>query len=287
MAPLTAPGPVWLFGLLTVDNADGRETLLTHYTRRISLKEEAEHGLMQFDDKAGVFEKIVTLDRDNRWRFPNGNAFLVEEKEGKYYYFARAFANVRVAANWESLLDPKQYEALAYDEAAKEYRWQRDKPPTTQAEERKLLQMKDKSLEPSKLDPEAARYQLVDVAGRRPVDLHHSSIAWNEYRKRWIMVGVQQDSREKPSYLGEVWFAESDGPSGPWRKAIKIATHPLYSFYNPRHHTFLDEDNGRVIYFEGTYTKTFSGNPVATPRYEYNQIMYRLDLADERLHPAQ
>ncbi len=44
-----------------------------------------------------------------------------------------------------------------------------------------------------------------------------------------------------------------------------------------RHH------GGRLIYFEGTYTQTFSGNPVATPRYDYNQIMYRLDLADPRL----
>ena len=28
---------------------------------------------------------------------------------------------------------------------------------------------------------------------------------------------------------------------------------------------------------------TLSGNPVATPRYEYNQVMYRLDLSDPRL----
>jgi hypothetical protein len=34
---------------------------------------------------------------------------------------------------------------------------------------------------------------------------------------------------------------------------------------------------------EGSYVNTFSGNPRATPYYEYNQIMYRLDLADRRL----
>ena len=38
---------------------------------------------------------------------------------------------------------------------------------------------------------------------------------------------------------------------------------------------------------EGTYTNTFSGNPCQTPRYEYNQIMYRVDLSDERLKEAQ
>jgi hypothetical protein len=62
-----------------------------------------------------------------------------------------------------------------------------------------------------------------------------------------------------------------------------VVTHDNYSFYNPRHHPHFDEDGGRRIYFEGTYTHTFSGNHEATPRYDYNQVMYRLDLADERL----
>jgi hypothetical protein len=31
------------------------------------------------------------------------------------------------------------------------------------------------------------------------------------------------------------------------------------------------------------YVNTFSGNPHPTPYYEYNQIMYRLDLSDPRL----
>ncbi len=38
-----------------------------------------------------------------------------------------------------------------------------------------------------------------------------------------------------------------------------------------------------MIFFEGTYTTTFSGNPDPTPRYDYNQIMYQLDLSDRRL----
>lgn len=277
MASMKEPGPVWLFGLLTVNDPDGRETLLAHYTRRKSLAEEAEHGLMRFNDETGVFDKIVTLDLENHWRFPNANARLVEEADGNRFYFSGPFAYIRVAADWNSLLDPDQYEALAFDVESKEYRWQRDLPPTTQAEERKLIESK-------KMPEELARYQLVNVADGQPVrDLHHSSIAWNEYRKRWILIGLQQDPAGKPSHLGEIWYAESEHPSGPWQKAIKIASHPRYSFYNPRQHVFLDEEDGRFIYFEGTYTKTFSGNPAATPRYEYNQLMYRLDLADERL----
>jgi hypothetical protein len=38
-----------------------------------------------------------------------------------------------------------------------------------------------------------------------------------------------------------------------------------------------------VIYFEGTYNELISGAKQATPRYDYNQIMYRLDLDDPRL----
>ena len=70
---------------------------------------------------------------------------------------------------------------------------------------------------------------------------------------------------------------------GPWIYARKIVTHEKYDFYNPKHHPFFDKEGGRVIYFEGTYVNTFSGNPEKTPRYDYNQIMYKLDLSDERL----
>lgn len=56
-----------------------------------------------------------------------------------------------------------------------------------------------------------------------------------------------------------------------------------YTFYNPVQHPFFDQEGGRLIYFEGTYSDTFSGSRVKTPRYDYNQIMYRLALDDPRL----
>ena len=64
----------------------------------------------------------------------------------------------------------------------------------------------------------------------------------------------------------------------------RIVTHDDYSFYNVRHHPYFDGEGGRYLYFEGTYTRTFSDTETATPRYDYNQVMYRLDLADPRLH---
>jgi hypothetical protein len=78
--------------------------------------------------------------------------------------------------------------------------------------------------------------------------------------------------------LGEVWYCESDQPEGPWIKAKRIITHDRQSFYNPKQHPQFAPTDGRYIYFEGTYTNSFSGNTDATPRYEYNQMMYRLDV---------
>ena len=83
--------------------------------------------------------------------------------------------------------------------------------------------------------------------------------------------------------LGEVWYSEADAPEGPWLHARKVVTHDKYSFYNVAHHPIFDQKDGRLIYFEGTYTAAFSGTKDKTPRYDYNQVMYRLDLADKRL----
>jgi hypothetical protein len=86
--------------------------------------------------------------------------------------------------------------------------------------------------------------------------------------------------------LGEVWYAEANDPTGPFAKAVRVATHDRQSFYNVCHHSFLDREGGRLIHFEGTYTNEFSGNPEKTPRYNYNQVLYLLDLDAAALHPA-
>ena len=71
---------------------------------------------------------------------------------------------------------------------------------------------------------------------------------------------IAVESFGSSSFLGEVWFAEADTPLGPWVYARKIVTHEKYSFYNPKQHPMFDKENGRIIYFEGTYTTMFSGN---------------------------
>jgi hypothetical protein len=279
MVPVKEPGAVWLFGLLAVPDNSGKETLLAHFSRHKDLGTVLEHGLVRFDDDAGIFKKIATLDPKNKWRFPQGNAFQARDADGDYFYFAAPLAATRVKASWDCLVDPDSYEALTFDTAKGSYRWQREQAPTRQSDEQKLLRE-------GKMPAASARYQFVDAATGEQVLIHGASITWNAYRQRWLLIGVQQGGKASPSFLGEMWYAEAAELTGPWNKAVKIASHPRYSFYNPRHHAFLDEDKGRVIYFEGTYTQTFSGSGAPVPRYEYNQIMYRLDLADQRLAAA-
>ncbi len=166
-----------------------------------------------------------------------------------YVYFASPFPHTRVAANVADVTNPASYEAYS----TKTKTWQREHGPSA--------------------DP-------LTAADGKEVRLHTASVKWNGWRKRWILIGVQAGA------LGEVWYAESPALAGPWGRAVKVATHPRYSFYNPVHHDFFDSEAGKVIWFEGTYTREFSGNPVATPRYDYNQLMYRLDLAAPQLAPA-
>ena len=279
MMPLDEPGVGWIFGVANIEGPEGKETIVGHYARLKGLGELLEHGLARFDDEAGRFRHIRKLDISDKWRHPRGNAVRVTVNDIDYLYFCQSFANVRVCANYESFVDPDAYEALTWNAQAKEYQWQRDAAPTSQKQEYHLL-------EQDAMPPEKAIYQLRDADTGQAVSLHRSSIAFNKYRNRWILIGCQEGERDAPSYLGEIWYAEAESPEGPWHAAVKVASHPKYSFYNPRQHPFMSAEGGRIIYFEGTYTRQFSSAPVPTPRYNYNQLMYRLDLDDARLSPS-
>ncbi len=120
-----------------------------------------------------------------------------------------------------------------------------------------------------------------DVETGRTIKLHGCSIGWNDFRGCWTMIASEIGGS---SMLGELYYLEAPTPMGPWEGAVKVVTHDNYTIYNPLQHPELAEEGSPYLYFEGTYTKMFSGNEVGTPWYDYNQIMYRLDLRDERLH---
>lgn len=136
------------------------------------------------------------------------------------------------------------------------------------------------------IDP--ARYEKVDAYHLAPIDIetgkaikpHGCSVAWNSYRQRWTMILSEIHGS---SILGELYYLEAPDITGPWINAVKVVTHDDYTLYNPLQHPELTPADSPYLYFEGTYTKTFSGTREGTPWYDYNQIMYRVDLRDKRL----
>jgi hypothetical protein len=289
-AQMPGEGPTWIGGVVALSDKDGRERLLCGYAKIKAPMEVYRRGIAQWNDETSAFERVSDFGPDAPL-FPDGHPFRFRDDDAHYVYFASPYPLVRVRATAESYCDLSQYEAytclkpgttLATGEIDKgdagkvSYAWKKNTPPVGPAEQAKLIKS-------GKLAAEESLLQLRDAATEKPVFAHAGSVNWNAYRQKYVMITCELFGT---SPLGEVWYAEAPTPLGPWNKAVKIVTHDKYSFYNPKHHPYFDQEGGRVIYFEGTYTHTFSGNEHRTPRYDYNQIMYRLDLADERLKAA-
>lgn len=138
--------------------------------------------------------------------------------------------------------------------------------------------------DPKQYEPIAPEESFHDAVSGKRVKPHRGTITWNDHRQRWIMIFTEVEG--KASHLGEVWYAEATSYQGPWERCVQILTHDHYSFYNPKQHPYFAKGDSSHLYFEGTYTNLFSKSPQKTPKYDYNQILYRLDLDDERLAPA-
>lgn len=294
--PSAAGNLMWIDRLISVPDADGVQRLVARYFQQAGLDKNVGNGLLVFNEELGMFE-ILRQDLDLRepWQTTRGHGTATHyhdpETGEPYWLFARPWPVIRVADSFEAVQQPEAYESFTPLQPGTSFRgadtliernaagevvwdWKPNTEPISQQQEKMLIEF-------GLLRPEEARFQLRDVDSGDEVVIHGASVRWNEYRQKWIMIGNQVGGRS--SYLGEVWYAEADSPTGPWRWAKRIATHDGYSFYNPTQHAFFDQEGGRYIYFEGTYTNQFTGGTPPTPLYDYNQIMYRLDLADPRL----
>lgn len=286
-AKLPGSGPTWIDGLVTVKDDDGAERLFAAYVKIRPPMTAYRRGLVEFDPQANRFQAIVEFPLEAPFH-PGGHTFLHTERDTQYVYFTQPYPLLRVPATPAAVKDLNQYEAFTClregstlkepvidrdSEGRVRYGWKRNTAFVGPADEQQLVK-KGLLFESERL------LQLQDVETGEPVLAHSGSVCWNAFRNRWVMITGQLYGS---SMLGEVWYAEADTPTGPWVYARKVVTHEKYSFYNPTQHPFFDQQSGRVIYFEGTYASTFSGNDDPTPRYDYNQIMYRLDLQDDRL----
>jgi hypothetical protein len=262
--------------------------MFASYAKIRGTMETYERGLVEFDPATSTFEKAAVYPLDAP-SYPTGQAFLHNVGGVRYVYFATAYPLIRVRAEPEALKHPEQFEAFtclapstmgpprvvrsADGAGAPRWAWTSGAAAITPALQAKLIKE-------GTLKSDEAILHLRDAATGKPVSGQNGSVFWNAYRRRWVMIVCEAGGT---SFLGETWYAEADTPLGPWVYARKVVTHDNYSFYNPKQHPMFDQDGGRLIYFEGTYTHTFSSNEQPTPRYDYNQVMYRLDLSDPRL----
>ncbi len=288
--PEEPEGVVWLGGLTVVPDHTGTLRMVARYSRRAGLTKLLGHGLAIWDDRTAIFRKYKVYPLAEHWRFPTGHPAIYVDGGIEYRLFNPQFPTLRAIAKLGAIADPQSYEAFTCLYPGTQFQgnksklerradgtlvwgWKHHGTPINSRQELELLTA-------GLIQPHEAHFQLMDVQSHRPVMIQSGSFFWNDYLKKWIMIGCQEGGT---SFLGEIWFAAAAAPTGPWKRAIKIATHPNYSFYNPTQHPFFDQEGGKVIYFEGTYSVTFSGNDHPVPRYDYNQLMYRLNLSDPRL----
>jgi hypothetical protein len=281
-------GPTWIGGLAALPDASGRERLLAGYVKIKAPMTVYRRGIAVWNDETNQFDRASDFEPDVPL-YPDGHPFRHRDGERDYVYFSADAPLVRVPATAEAYQDLAQYEVFTClrpgsslarpeidrdDDGRVRYTWKKSTPPVGSGEQAKLVQA-------GLLKEEEGLLHFRDVATGKPILPHRNSCtAWNEHRRKWTSILLQYFGT---SMLGEIWYAEADSPVGPWVYATKIVTHDKYSFYNPKQHPLFSRKEPRFLYFEGTYTHTFSGTEHRTPRYDYNQLMYRLDLDDPRL----
>ena len=237
---MAGAGPTWSSGFASLPDKEGNHRLVCAYVKIKPPLAAYESGLCVWNEEEQKFEKLKTL-----WTKSEENKKRPPAPEGHPVFWTDAFGK-----KWILFGDPfptvkcaATFEAWSDPES-----WQILEPQET----------------------------VLSATGDIEVKHHRGSIAWSDYRKKWVAIFSQIPGES--SMLGEIWYAEAKSPMGPWEGAIKVVTHNKYTFYNPHLHPEFVEEDSPILLFEATYTKSFSGNEVATPRYDYNQVLYRLDL---------
>lgn len=247
VAKMPGSGPTWVSAYVSLPDKTGAQRLVGSYVKIRALMEAYESGLCVWNDDTSRFDLLRVL-----WTKSDAAPKQTPMPEGhpSFWKDAQGREWVLFGNPLPVMRCPATFEA--WQDAAT---WEVLKPQES----------------------------LTSADGVK-VKPHSGSITWNDHRKRWVTVFMEAFG--KPSAFGELWYAEADAPTGPWGTAVKVLTHANYTFYNPRIHPEFTPAGSPVLFFEGTYTNQFTDHAHATPRYDYNQILYRLDLDDPKLKPA-
>jgi hypothetical protein len=249
LAQMPGDGPTWLSGLITLPDALGGERMVAHFVKVRPPLTIYQTGLCVWQPESGRFELLRTLwTRENDGDTPPA----APEGHASLWTAPNGVEWVLFGNPLVTLRCPANFEA-----------WQN--PDTWE-----VIQPQEK---------------LARAGGDKPVIPHTGCIAWSGFRQRWVTVFLEKFG--EPSVFGELWYAEAESPLGPWGPAVKVVTHDNYTFYNPRLHPEFTAVDSPHLYFEGTFTAEFARHPPPSPRHNYNQILYRLDLDDPALAPAQ
>lgn len=248
IAEMEGPGPTWLSGFASLPDASGGNRFVAHYIKVKPPLTAYRSGLCFWNEKASSFEHLETV-----WEMSDEIPDRPLAPEGHPVRWSD-----EEGVEWMLFGDPFPHlmTSATFEGWCDSAQW---------------IEI-DAPVHPVSADGET-------------VEPHRGSIVWNKFRNRWVAIFCEKGG--EPSPLGEIWYAEADSPFGPWGTAVKVLSHRNYTFYNPKIHPGMVPDDSPVLLFEGTYTKTFSNAPVATPRYDYNQILYRIDLDDLALKAAQ
>ena len=249
VAQMPGDGPTWVSGYVSLPSNSGGQQLVCSYVKIRNHLEAYECGLCVWNEEAEKFDRLRVL-----WTKSQATPKRPPFPDGHPAFWTNIEGQVFVLFGnpLPTLRCPATFDA-----------WK----------------------DPSTWEVLAPQKTLISAGDGQTVKLHSGSMAWNSFRKRWVTVFMQGNG--KPSAFGELWYAEADSPMGPWGKAVKILTHENYTFYNPRIHPEFTPPASPILLFEGTYTMEFADHANSTPRYNYNQILYRLDLDDPALAPAQ
>lgn len=247
-AEMPGDGPTWLGGFTVLPDEKGDKRLVATYSKIKPPLDTYEIGLCVWDDTTSNFERHKVL-----WN--------------------------RTESESEPPAAPEGHPVFWKDEQGRKWALYGDPFPTL-----RCPATFDAWENPASWETLEPRKSLVSASTGRTIKPHRGAIAWNAFRERWVTVFCEIGG--EPSMLGEIWYAEADSPTGPWGPAVKVLSHKNYSFYNPQLHPGFTPDDSPILLFEGTYTKAFADDPQSTPRYDYNQVLYRLDLDDPALAPA-